>query len=263
MNPKQLLEELKSQPKKSLGQNFLVNPEVIRKILTKVKDLKPNKIVEIGPGLGAITEPLLELNIPIVLIELDTKFASYWREKGIKTIEADALSVNWIDLHEGNTYLLVSNLPYQISSSIVIDRSVCDDLSDKMILMFQKEVAQRITAAKSTKDYGLLSVIAQIFWKIHKVCDADPKSFYPSPNVVSRVLCFERKNLFSGNKKEFLRFVKAAFAQRRKLLIKNISAIFSEDKILKVFKGLSIKEKARAEELSPEELLNLFTQLVT
>ncbi len=240
--------------KRSLGQNFLVNRAVIDKIITAVKDFQPYDLIEVGPGTGALTNELLKMTLPLTLIELDRDLAAKWREEGRNVIEADALQVDWSQFSNRGT-VLVSNLPYQISSSLVIDRSVSPGNIKAMVLMFQKEVAQRLMAKKSTPDYGMLSVIAQVFWKIEKVCDADPKSFNPPPNVASRVLKFGAKASEVTDRKKFLKFVKAAFAQRRKLLSKNLNV----EKEFLAAQGF--KETVRAEELSPEEFVALFFSL--
>lgn len=241
-------------PKRSLGQNFLVNRSVIEKIIAAVKEFQPSILIEIGPGTGALTHELVKTALPLTLIELDRDLAAKWREDGKNVIEADALQIDWSQfINEGT--VLVSNLPYQISSSLVVDRCVSPGNIKAMVLMFQKEVAQRLMAKKSTPDYGMLSVVAQTFWKIGKVCDADPKSFNPPPNVASRVLKFAARNSEIPDRQKFLKFLKAAFAQRRKLLSKNLNL----GKEFLVAQGF--KETVRAEELSPEEFLNLFSSL--
>lgn len=262
---KRLLDELGAAPKKSLGQNFLISEGVIGKIVDEVSRCAPRALVEIGPGLGALTRRLSRLSVPFRLIELDQKFAGYWREQGLDVLEADAMRVDWAALNLEQA-LLVSNLPYQISSSIVIDRSIEPHGVESMILMFQKEVAQRIAARPGSKDYGLLSVIAQNYWKIRALLDAGPRDFYPPPNVASRVLVFQRAcadPLLEENGPLFLNFVKAAFSQRRKLLWKNLLQAFrplkvSPDELKQAVVELGLTENARAENLSPRDFLRLF-----
>ena len=164
----QRLEELQHKAKKSLGQNFLVSDLVISKILKKVELQNPKSLIEIGPGLGALTEGLLELKTTLKLIEMDHNFATYWKDRGCDLVQGDALQLDWKPISSSETGL-VSNLPYQISSSLVIDRSLDLEPLAFMVLMFQKEVAQRIQAPARRDDYGMLSVIAQNFWKIEIV----------------------------------------------------------------------------------------------
>lgn len=257
-------EALGIEAKRSLGQNFLVSDHVIEKIITKTKDFHPAMLVEIGPGPGALTYFLRSMDVPFTVIELDRVLSEYWRGQGLNVVEGDALRLDWKTFFavEGKK-VLVSNLPYQISSSIVIDRSLDIDGFDHMVLMFQKEVAQRIAAKAKTENYGMLTVIAQTFWKTETVTEAGPRDFDPAPRVASRVLAFSRRDLVLRNPKTFLTFVKVAFAQRRKLLKKNISSLcqqkgIAEEQLISWLIELGFKETARAEELTPEDFVKLY-----
>ncbi len=247
------LEEMGLQPKKAFGQNFLVNRQVIEKIINEVKLHKFSDLIEVGPGLGALTEKLIEHGLRPHLIELDRDLIGYWSTKDLPVTEADAIQFNWDSLKLKEDSLLVSNLPYQISTHLVVDRCIGPSQLRWMVLMFQKEVAQRLTAEPRTKEYGTLSVMAQLHFKIRKVADAGPKDFFPPPKIASRVLFFERKPAESLGV-PFLKFVKRAFSARRKFLLKNLSGVV--DKALLASQGLS--EKVRAEELSPEQFAKLF-----
>lgn len=258
------LEELGILAKKSLGQNFLISDTVIERIINQVKEYKPEALIEVGPGPGALTYFLQQMNIPLHIVELDHVIAGYWREKGLTITEGDALRLDWkVLINPDQRTVFVSNLPYQISSSIVIDRSMDSQGVAAMVLMFQKEVAQRIRAQAKTEFYGFLSVIAQSFWDIHTVSDAGPRDFDPPPKVASRVLGFAARNKGIEERKDFLTFVKAAFAHRRKLLKKNLSSLYSqkgvtEEQLIGWLAEMGLKETARAEELSPEQFLVLY-----
>lgn len=271
----QRLEEFGQGAKRSLGQNFLVSDTVVDRILFAVRTAEFPALLEVGPGLGALTEDLLTLNKPLTVIELDRRFADYWRERSEKTgtasqvVEADALQYDWRELGLPEGTLFVSNLPYQISSSLVIERSLEPAGITRMILMFQKEVAQRIAARAATKDYGLLTVIAQTFWETQTVCDAGPRDFFPPPNVASRVLQFRRRKLDwqAGTREEFLKMVKAAFSHRRKLLLRNLEGSYlNGDKTLSVkladlFARQGLLATARAEELDPASFVSLYLSM--
>ena len=254
------------EPKRSLGQNFLISDSVIEKICTAVADLQSETLYEVGPGLGALTDLLREKNSFYHLIELDRVFAKHWRDEGFPVIEEDALRIDWGKLprkSETGRRVLVSNLPYQISSSLLIERCLDDERLSGMVLMFQKEVAQRIRALPRTSDYGLLSVIAQAFWEIDFLLEASGQAFSPPPKVASRVLVFRFKSSRLRNPEKFLRFVKAGFSQRRKLLIKNLVGQYGGDlqHHRTVFEKLQINDKARAEELSVDLMIDLFQNL--
>ncbi|MBK7893280.1 MAG: ribosomal RNA small subunit methyltransferase A [Bdellovibrionales bacterium] len=260
------LKELQTGPKRSLGQNFLIADGVIERILERAGRPGFSELLEIGPGLGALTEGLIEISAKFAgsrlrVIELDRAFADDWRSRGVEVIEGDALQIDWAALALKPGARLVSNLPYQISSSLVIDRSVWPTGVASMVLMFQKEVARRVTAQARSEDYGLLSVIAQIGWTVNVVSEAGPGDFYPPPRVASRVLGFERRADAPDEVEfaAFLKFAKAAYSHRRKLMVKNLEPLVGNRERLEsllVEHGHSIQ--ARVEELSPEKLLAYF-----
>lgn len=275
------LKELGAEPKRSLGQNFLVSDLVVDRILQAVKAEPFTKMVEVGPGLGALTEDLLPVveaaGRSLVLLELDRKFAEYWRMRSqsapipLEVREGDALQIDWRELALPEQSLFVSNLPYQISSSLVIERSLEHAGITRMILMFQKEVAQRIAARARSKEYGLLTVIAQAFWETSTVCDAGPKDFFPPPNVASRVLLFRRRKVEwlgsidgRATAEGFLAFTKAAFSHRRKLMARNLIGEYFGGKkdllsrIEELFKSQGLTPTARAEELDPAAFIRLY-----
>jgi 16S rRNA (adenine1518-N6/adenine1519-N6)-dimethyltransferase len=256
------LNELSAGPKRSLGQNFLVADHVIEKIIDAASENSAQSLIEIGPGLGALTDELKTLGPPLTLIELDAKFAAYWRERGLVVVEADALRVDWPKLLEAQPKptRLVSNLPYQIAASLVIELSLVPETFglDSMILMFQKEVAQRIAARESSEHYGLLSVITQVFWQVRTVSEAGPGDFHPPPRVASRMLGFQRRRpaaLDAEQAQDFLKFVKLAYSQRRKRLLKNLGEPEGAGAALE---SMGFDNNARIEQLSPEQVLALY-----
>lgn len=264
----QILDIEKNGPKKSLGQNFLISDIIIDRIIQKAWSFKTKKMIEIGPGPGSLTYFLKQQNIDLTLIELDQNWAEYWRNQSIKVIEKDALQIDWSELSDSET-LLVSNLPYQISSSIVIDRCLDQQLLMGMVLMFQKEVAQKIRGRPDSDLYGFLSVIAQSFWSIETVTEAGPKDFLPPPKVASRVLCFIPQDIELRPVKPhaYLKFVKQAFHQRRKTLRSNWENYLNQMKpngwktSLDLILSWKFTEKLRAEELSPEQFQLIWKNL--
>jgi 16S rRNA (adenine1518-N6/adenine1519-N6)-dimethyltransferase len=232
----QRLDELKLFAKKSLGQNFLISD-------------------------GALTDLLTKKYKNLTLIELDRNLAEFWRNQNFKVIEGDALQMDWDFTGE---HLLVSNLPYQISSSLLIDRSLDPVQLKAMVLMFQKEVAQRIRALHQTEHYGMLTVIAQEFWTIQTVCDAGSREFKPAPKVSSRVLKFIPRKSNISDKKQYLAFVKICFQQRRRVLSTNLNALdnkFDKSRLSQWLIDNKKSEKIRAEELSPVEINSLYNFL--
>lgn len=258
---KKRMNELNHSANKALGQNFLVSDHVINKIVEAAElaltKLEKKSMIEIGPGLGAITDLLTKLDCQYQAIELDFSLFNYWQNAGIKVTHGDALKMDWSGF---DSDILVSNLPYQISSSIVIEKSLEPFGLKYMILMFQKEVAQRIRAVAQTEHYGMLSVIAQEFWKIETVCDAGPRDFSPPPKIASRVLQFVRIPSDITDPKKYLNFVKQCFHQRRRILRSNLPSKYSEAVTQWLIEN-KLSEKARAEELSPIQLKKLYFYL--
>lgn len=255
------LQELGIRPNKKLGQNFLVNIEVCKKIVAAAYGDKPSKVVEVGPGIGALTDLAREEPVPLTLIELDRTFVEFWNAKGVDVIHDDALKLDWATLENPLNTCLMSNLPYQISSSLVIDRSIKPYNVNKMVLMFQKEVGQRLLAKNKTGEYGLLTVIAQTFWEVSHLMDVGPKDFYPPPQIASRVLTFVRRDIHFERPEKYLQMVKMAFAQRRKFMLSNLSQIYPKDKIREAFQKLEIKETVRSEELTVDQFVDLYNEL--
>lgn len=253
------MNELQIFAKKSLGQNFLIADHIIQKIVDATEDLRCSKLIEIGPGCGALTDLLKEKYTDLTLIELDRDLIAFWKSQNMNVIAGDALQIDW-KFAEGHA--LVSNLPYQISSSIVIERSLDKSPLLGMVLMFQKEVAQRIRSVSQNEHYGMLSVIAQEFWTIETVCDAGPRDFKPAPKVASRVLKFVPRQTSIIDRSQYLSFVKAAFQQRRRVLSTNLKALnpqnYDLNRLQQWYELNKKSDKVRAEELSPVELNSLF-----
>lgn len=244
---------LNQKAKKSLGQNFLIDQKVVNDITGFVKKQSDLKWVEIGPGLGSLTDDLKDVLIQV--IELDSVFAEFWRSQNLTVVEMDALKFDWSSLEKPMG--LVSNLPYQISSRIVIEMSI-NQVPEKMVLMFQKEVADRILSEKMQSSYGFLSVVAQTFWDIKKLVFVSPNCFSPRPKVDSQVLTFSKKNSEITDKKKYVEFVKQCFLERRKKISNKAKKLklLNEFKEFFELKGLSLD--MRAEELTPENFQQLF-----
>jgi len=213
---RRLLNELDIKPLKSLGQNFLIDESIIQKICSYKKLSEYDKVIEIGPGLGSLTTNFEAFKDKVELIELDRSLASYWENQYFKTHHIDALKFDWQSLPE-NT-ILISNLPYQISSRLLIELFCVNAPINDMILMFQKEVGDRIRAEpEDKKQYGLLSIVCSLAWTVRTVTKAPNSCFYPSPEIESLVLGFEMKeDLGLKKRKAFVNHLKLLFGARRK-----------------------------------------------
>ena len=255
---KNFLKELHISPLKHLGQSFLIDNQLAEKIILEVKKTKAPWI-EIGPGPGALTRLFSEKEKKdLILIEKDKKIAGYWREKDFSVLRQDALKTNWTTLP--HPFTLFGNLPYQLAGPLILKASLFPKQVASMILMMQKEVSLRVRAQPKTKDYGLLSVMAQTFWNIQRIAEAGTKNFYPPPKVAGHVLKFQRKKSpVSAN--EFLTFLKSCFSQRRKKLIRRLPV--SLPKAEAFLSEINKDSNTRAEELTPEEFISLFKQTQT
>ena len=222
--------------KKSLGQNFLINHNIIDRIVN-ILDLKNRNILEIGPGTGNLTEGILRKNPKkILVVEKDNNLANLLKEKfkdKIEIINNDILRIDENSLSD-QTLTVFGNLPYNISTEILCRWIL--NLKEKiwfdyLILMFQKEVADRIISDFNTKNYGRLTVLANWRLDIKKICDINPQSFQPRPKVDSTVLFFKPKKKFFllKNSKNLEKITRIFFMHKRKMIKKPYYKLFNEN----------------------------------
>jgi 16S rRNA (adenine1518-N6/adenine1519-N6)-dimethyltransferase len=275
------------KPKKSLGQNFLVDDRVIGRIIDAVSSLPGDIVVEIGPGKGALTRSLLERAGFVVAVEIDPRLAAHLRERfhqeNFLLVEADALTEDWGELvsrasemfgrlrhknADGSRARVVANLPYYISTPIVERLIRSGRVFDDLTLMLQKEVVERITSGPGSKDYGYLSVLVQYYTEATKLFDVPPSSFKPAPKVwssVARLRMRDRPPIVVDDTGRFFAMVRAAFSQRRKTLANNLKASMRftgiEGGIEDVYERAGIDPRRRAETLSVEEFGILYREL--
>jgi 16S rRNA (adenine1518-N6/adenine1519-N6)-dimethyltransferase len=212
-------------PRKRFGQHFLADATVIADIVSAVRPRPADALVEIGPGLGALTRPLLDRGADLTVIELDRDLAARWRAAGggPRVIEADVLKVDFAALSNergpGRVLRVVGNLPYNISSPILFHLlGVADRIIDQHF-MLQKEVVDRMVASPGGKDYGRLSVMLQWRYRMESLFDVPPEAFEPPPRVWSAVVRMVPHDEATGIDAVLLEeVVKVAFSQRRKLL---------------------------------------------
>ncbi|MFV1883795.1 MAG: 16S rRNA (adenine(1518)-N(6)/adenine(1519)-N(6))-dimethyltransferase RsmA [Balneola sp.] len=218
--------------KKSLGQHFLTDNNIITKILKSVRAGKEDRIIEIGPGTGALTKWLVQQYEDVHAIEVDQRAVEVLEESlnGLTIHQKDVLKVNWEELisETGETHVL-GNLPYYITSPILFSLLESRQYFKEAILMMQKEVAQRLVATPSTKDYGILSVQTQLMSTPELLFDVSPNSFSPPPKVMSSVirLTFDKPALNCSDKM-LKSVVRTAFNQRRKKLSNSLKPVLDD-----------------------------------
>ena len=251
--------------KKQLGQHFLHDAGIIERIVRAVRPHAGDRIVEIGPGRGAITVPLLRETGALTVIELDRDLLTHLRAIGesagrLEIMHADVLTVDLTQLAAGGRLRLVGNLPYNISTPIlfhVLDHAAA--IRD-MHFMLQKEVVDRMAAAPGGKIYGLLSVMLQACCEVTPLFDVPPAAFRPPPQVdsaVVRLLPRAPASIAIADRALFGRVVRDAFGQRRKTLRNALSALCTADDIA----AAGVRPQARAEELAVAEFVALANHL--
>ena len=255
-------------PKKRYGQHFLVDKNILRKIISVADIGKGEDVLEIGPGLGHLTQALLERGANVKAIEVDPSLAKELRRrfcgtKNLELIEADALRVSFLELSEryGKKFKVVSNLPYNISGPILVKFMEERDAFSGLFLMLQKEVAQRLTARPGTKDYGILSVFTKAYAEAKREFDVSSQSFRPKPKVTSTFVSLKIGGGARIKKEEegfFKKVVKSAFGKRRKTLFNALKSLGMESgELEKALKSCDIDPKRRGETLSLEEFVKL------
>jgi len=272
---KDLLKKHRTGPEKYLGQHFILSKKALSQIITAAEIKKNDTIIEIGPGLGTLTQELAKIPHPfskggglkIIAIEKDLKMINILGEtltghKNIKIIQADARGDKLGIKIAKNKYKIVANLPYNVATFLIRQWLELKNSPKLMVLMIQKEVAQRMTA--KPPHMNLLAVSTQ-FLAIAKVVDYVPaKAFWPKPKVDSAIIkIVPKKRPPQKTRRAFFAVVKAGFSQPRKQLIGNLTKKLKtpREKLMEIFKNLNISERARAENLSLEQWILLAKEI--
>ncbi len=248
-----------SYAKKSLGQNFLIDKNIIKKILS-LTEIKNKNIIEIGPGKGALTdEILLKKPKSLIIIEKDTSLAKELKKKlscnkVIKILNKDILKFDFNSLNIKN-YSIFGNLPYNISSQILVKILKIKEWPpnfDNLIFMFQKELGEKIVSKFPSKNYGRLSILANFKLDISKKFNVSPNCFSPKPKVNSMVIHFKPKDVISHKIKKIDNLEKVTrilFSNKRKMINKSIKKILSSEDIKKI---VDLNFNLRPENISPD-----------
>lgn len=255
-------------PKKRFGQHFLKDKNIIRKIVDGAGVSKDDLVLEIGPGLGDMTSLLSQKAERVVAVELDRELYSILSEKfggnNVEIVNADALRFDTGGLFErfGRKIKVVANLPYNISTPLLFKFFEDRDYISSMTLMFQKEVADRLTAVPGTKDYGVLSIYAQLYTKPSFLFKVSPHAFTPPPKVDSAVVRLDvlrEPSVKAIDEGFMLKVVKSAFGQRRKTLSNALSSGLGlpKEAVNTALKRAGVDGSRRGETLTLEEFCNL------
>ncbi len=246
---------------KRFGQNFLIDKNIIEKIVDTV-DIKPGEqVLEIGPGIGAITGEILSRGADLSVVEIDRGFVEILKNnfEHINIIEGDILKVDLSFVKD--KVKIVGNLPYYITTPIIMHFLESEIPFESLTFMMQKEVGERIAASVGTKEYGVLSVIAQMLSEVTLEFSVSPNSFVPKPNVDSIVVTFRRKEV-AFDKDSVIKVIKAAFSSRRKTLKNSLSNHFDKSLVREALESAGIDPTIRAERLVLDDFINISNYLI-
>jgi 16S rRNA (adenine1518-N6/adenine1519-N6)-dimethyltransferase len=259
--------------KPKLGQNFLIDAQAIERIANSLGDLHGHTVVEIGPGAGAITGTLAARADHVLAVELDSALAAHLRTlfpaDKVTVLEQDVLNFDFAaaSAAAGERLAVAGNLPYGITSQILLKLAASHLALDRAVLMVQREVADRITASPGSRDYGLLSVTVQMYGPAENLFTLPPQSFSPPPDVHSTVFRWRFAPRFAElgvEEDSFLPFVRKAFAQKRKTLANNLRAAgIPPAAVAEALAHAEINLQARAEALSVDAFAALWHSLKT
>ncbi|MCP9448811.1 MAG: 16S rRNA (adenine(1518)-N(6)/adenine(1519)-N(6))-dimethyltransferase RsmA [Nitrospira sp.] len=257
-------------PIKHLGQHFLIDPNIARKIVSLAALTSKDSVLEIGPGRGILTVELCRVANRVTAIEIDRRLYDYLIERdlghsNLHLVPADAMVYPFQELPIGT--VVVANLPYYISTPLLFRLLEHRRRFPRLVLMLQNEVADRLVAKPGTSDYGVLSVMAQYAATIEKPLKVSPRCFRPRPEVESAVVILQTRETQALSSEEELRFaslVKASFAHRRKTLVNSLkNQGYPQEAVLTALRALALPLEIRAETLSVEQFIELTRLLPT
>lgn len=267
MNKKDLtaaLEELGMRPGRGLGQNFLLDGNLLDAIARIGAPERGEEILEVGPGFGALTKRLLAAGAKVTAIEFDHRLAEYLRTHltcgDLRLIEADACKVDYAALFPDGQFRAIANLPYSISSVFIARMLELETPPQWMFFMLQREMGERLAASPGTKAYGALSVRVQFDYEVRIERIVPPEVFYPPPEVESALVSFSRHERFGLTKvrRDKLRgIVNSAFSQRRKQLGKVLGGVYGREAASEAFRSAGIAPEIRPDKLMCADYLRL------
>jgi 16S rRNA (adenine1518-N6/adenine1519-N6)-dimethyltransferase len=264
-----------------LGQNFLADAGAAARLVDALGDVAGRTVVEIGPGRGALTSLLADRAGRVVAIELDRVLAAQLglqlaKRKNVEVIEGDVLAIDLatlIALQPGDLVprlaapskaLVLGNLPYYITSPILMRLFRFAALIEKIVITVQREVAERIAARPGNRDYGVLSAATQLYTRVDKLFTLPPTAFSPAPKVHSTVLRLTvepRAKELGVPADEFVEFLKLCFGQKRKTLANNLKSTYSDESVRKAMGAAGLRRDARAEAMTLEQTAAVFREL--
>ncbi len=275
---RQLLADRGIQLTKSLGQNFLHDANQLRRIVEAASLQPGDKVLEIGPGLGPLTELVLDRVGEVLAVELDARLVTLLRDRfkarlaavssasapGLHLLCDDALAFLRRESRDWSTWKLVANLPYSVASTLLVELAQMPQPPESLTVTLQLEVAQRLMAQTNDDDYGILTLLAQLRYTPVGMFKIPPECFFPVPDVTSACVTLRRRNqplLPPEETRAFSRLVKIAFSQRRKMMAKLLRQAWPRETVEAVFATMKLDLQIRAEKVSLEQFVRLTTLL--
>ncbi len=288
---REVLTERGIQLTKSLGQNFLHDGNQLRRIVEAAELTKTDKVLEVGPGLGPLTELLLAQAGEVLAIEKDARLVEVLRKRfpeaqvrgaadvsssglfaicrqdagsTLQLLHADALELLRDDPRDWSGWKLVSNLPYSVASPILVELALSAKRPERLVATLQLEVARRLMAQAGDADYGVLTLLIQLDYELRDWFKIPPSCFFPAPDVDSACVVLVRRTqplLAEEHRQAFVKIVKRAFSQRRKMMFKLLKADWPHVKLERAFAELTISPQERAEKLGLEQFVDLTGRL--
>ena len=252
------VKQLENEANNNLGQNFLIDSNISRKITKLVQGQLGDPILEIGPGTGSLTNELLKDDYRIKAIEIDKELVDIVSKRfsdipNIELIEGDAMEYDYSQL-TGPWWIMVSNLPYYVGTRLLVKLITEVPVIHRYVVMVQREVAERITAEPGTKNYGALSVFCSLFTEPKIQFDVNKNCFLPEPKIISTVVTLQREPLEDAELRiKAFEIAKVAFQQKRKKIRTALKEIITEDKLI----SLNIDPNLRPSNLTPDHYLEL------
>jgi 16S rRNA (adenine1518-N6/adenine1519-N6)-dimethyltransferase len=263
MHPKALLEQFGYRPKKRLGQNFLMDAGAAQRIAQLVMEGSPPdepfRVLEIGPGTGALTHALLQMHVDVTAIDVDPDMVRILRARaelaGAHIVQADALAFDYARFAENALWRVTGNLPYNIATPLIMQFIEMRSGPQMLVVMVQKEVADRFAAKPGTAAYGSLSVVVQYAMTVERAFTLKPGAFYPRPKIDSTVVRLTRRAspaVEVADEHRFLQVVRAAFAYRRKTLANSLSLALGVPRaaVLHALAQIGLNTEIRGEQLA-------------
>lgn len=258
-----LLAEHGLEPSRALGQNFVADPNTVRRIV-RLADLSPGqRVLEIGAGLGSLTLALVEADADVTAVEVDRHLLPILHQVvdplGVRVVEGDAMALDWAEVlgppDQDRPWVLVANLPYNIATPLVLDLLAGAPQIERMLVMVQLEVGERLAAGPGSKAYGIPSLKVAWWARAEVVGKVSPHVFVPPPRVSSALVAIERRRPpgDDATRRAVFDLVDAGFGQRRKMLRRSLAAHRSVDELTEA----GIRPEARAEELTLDDWLRL------